>query len=38
MLVTRTPKKKVCHFVGGVLSPLLANLYVHPLDRVVSRL
>jgi RNA-directed DNA polymerase len=25
----RTPKKKVCNFVGGVISPLLANLFLH---------
>ena len=24
-----TPKKKVCNFVGGVLSPLLGNVYLH---------
>src|SRR5712664_4677593 len=26
------PKKKVCNFVGGVVSPLLANIYLHALD------
>src|SRR5438876_10917049 len=26
------PKKKVCNFVGGVVSPLLANIYLHTLD------
>src|SRR6267378_2434247 len=26
------PKKKVCNFVGGVVSPLLANIYLHELD------
>ena len=25
----QTPKKKACNFVGGVLSPLLANVYLH---------
>src|SRR2546428_14034096 len=25
----RIPKKKVCNFVGGVTSPLLANVYLH---------
>src|SRR5258706_16355708 len=25
----RTPKKKVCNFVGGVISPVLANLFLH---------
>jgi hypothetical protein len=23
------PKKKVCKIVGGVLSPILANVYLH---------
>src|SRR3989449_2896332 len=26
------PKKKGCNFVGGVVSPLLANIYLHELD------
>src|SRR5438093_1320754 len=30
--VMRIPKKKVCNFVGGVLSPILANIYLHMLD------
>ena len=25
----RIPKKKVCNFVGGEGSPVLANLYLH---------
>src|SRR5206468_9694318 len=28
-LVIQIPKKKVCNFVGGVVSPILANLYLH---------
>jgi hypothetical protein len=28
-LETLIPKKKVCNFVGGVVSPLLANLFLH---------
>src|SRR5256712_10798120 len=28
-----TLKKKVCNFVGGVQSPLLANIYLHELDK-----
>src|SRR4051812_36243702 len=31
-LVTRIPKKKVCNFVGGVVSPVLANIYLHQMD------
>src|SRR5437867_10851327 len=27
-----TLKKKVCNFMGGVRSPLLANIYLHELD------
>src|SRR3989337_3049873 len=29
ILGMRIPKKKVCNFVGGVVSPILANLYLH---------
>src|SRR4030095_6961939 len=25
----RIPKKKVCNFVGGVVSPVLANVFLH---------
>jgi RNA-directed DNA polymerase len=28
-LAIRIPKKKVCNFVGGVVSPILANIYWH---------
>src|SRR6266581_2267706 len=34
----RIPKKKVCNFVGGVLSPILANIYLHELDNFVENL
>jgi hypothetical protein len=34
----RTPKKKVCNFVGGVSSPILANIYLHELDCFVETL
>src|SRR6266581_1465377 len=30
------PKKKVCNFVGGVVSPLLANIYLHTLDKYME--
>src|SRR5881296_215998 len=30
------PEKKVCNFVGGVSSPLLANIYLHELDRYME--
>jgi RNA-directed DNA polymerase len=30
--VITIPKKKVCNFVGGELSPLLANIYLHEFD------
>jgi RNA-directed DNA polymerase len=30
------PKKKVCNFVGGVVSPLLANIYLHEVDRYME--
>src|SRR6516162_7773053 len=32
----RTPKKKACNFVRGVVSPLLANIYLHELDRYME--
>src|SRR5215211_4424371 len=32
-LVIWMPKKKVCKIVGGVTSPVLANIYLHVLDR-----
>ena len=35
-LKSPTPKKKVCNFVGGVVSPLLANIYLHALDRYME--
>src|SRR5437870_13279910 len=25
----RTPKKKVCNFVGGVVSPMVSNIFLH---------
>src|SRR5262245_31271028 len=30
------PKKKACNFVRSVLSPLLANIYLHELDRYME--
>jgi hypothetical protein len=36
MLAMRTPKKKVCNFVGGVLSPLLANIYLDAMDKSMA--
>src|SRR5882762_10346164 len=30
------PKKKVCNFVGGVVSPILSNLYMDRFDRFVE--
>src|SRR5438128_12558437 len=30
------PKKKVCNFVGGAVSPLLANIYLHTLDKYME--
>ena len=33
-LMTRTPKKKVCNFVGGVVSPLLANVALDGMERL----
>src|SRR5712691_10630150 len=32
------PKKKVCNFVRGVISPILANIYLHELDCYVAKL
>src|SRR5438445_1736964 len=32
-LAIATPKKKVCNFVGGVASPVLANLALDGLER-----
>jgi len=29
-------EKKVCNFVGGVVSPLLANIYLHTLDKYME--
>ena len=38
MLGSLTSKKKVCKFVGGVRSPLLANLFLHDaFDRWMQR-
>src|SRR5262245_8169185 len=34
--VITIPKKKVCNFVGGEVSPLLANIYLHELDRYME--
>src|SRR2546428_10459761 len=33
----RTSKKKVCNFVGGVRSPLLANIALHGMEEVARR-
>jgi RNA-directed DNA polymerase len=30
------PKKKVCNFVGGVMSPLLANIALHGLEHLLQ--
>src|SRR2546426_12846083 len=30
------PKKKVCNFVGGIVSPLLANIYLDALDKYME--
>jgi len=35
--VITIPKKKVCNFVGGESSPLLANIYLHELDKYMER-
>src|SRR5688572_23370483 len=32
-----TPKNKACNFVGGVVSPILANLYLHEQDRFMAQ-
>src|SRR5713101_4829177 len=32
------PKKKVCNFVGGVMSPILSNIYMDRLDRFVQEI
>src|SRR5713101_739150 len=37
-LAMRIPKKKVCNFVGGVSSPILANIALHELDCFVAQL
>lgn len=37
VLEISAPKKKVCKIVGGVGSPLLANIYLHELDRYMER-
>ena len=34
--VITIPKKKVCNFVGGERSPLLANIYLHELDKYIE--
>ena len=36
-LAMRIPKKKVCNFVGGVLSPLLADVALHGMEKEVER-
>src|SRR5713101_4518701 len=36
-LAMRTPKKKVCKIVGGVSSPLLANIALHGMEEVAQR-
>src|SRR5262245_64118259 len=33
--VIMIPKKKVCNFVGGEISPLLCNIFLHQLDEYV---
>ena len=33
----RTPKKKACNFVRGVVSPLLANLLLDGFDKELER-
>src|SRR3989442_159697 len=33
----RTPKKKVCNFVGGVSSPVLANMALDGLERILRK-
>jgi RNA-directed DNA polymerase len=34
--VITIPKKKVCNFVGGEVRPLLANIYLHELDKYME--
>ncbi len=34
-LAMRIPKKKVCNFVGGVVSPILSNIYMDRFDKFV---
>jgi 5-methylcytosine-specific restriction endonuclease McrA len=34
--VITIPKKKVCNFVGGESSPLLANIYLHEMDKYME--
>src|SRR5215468_7721602 len=36
--VITIPKKKVCNFVGGVVSPLLCNIFLHQLDKYMVNL
>ena len=36
-LANRTLKKKGCNFVGGVLSPLMSNLYLTEGDKMLER-
>src|SRR5207249_8048865 len=36
-LAIATPKKKVCNFVGGVVSPILANIYLHEFDECMEQ-
>ena len=31
------PEKKVCNFVGGVVSPILANIYLHEFDECMEQ-
>jgi RNA-directed DNA polymerase len=33
----RIPKKKVGNFVGGVVSPILANIYLHEFDEFMEQ-
>src|SRR5262249_30755449 len=34
--VITIPKKKVCNFVGGEISPLMANIYLNQLDQYIE--
>ena len=36
-LAMRIPKKKVCNFVGGEVSPILTNIYLDKLDQFVEQ-